>query len=383
MQIASLKTPPERLCSTLLTGQTLPLKANRLRSLLKASLFPPSQQTPQVPPSMCPPQHKPAFLEHPSCAPPHHCRFLLHLPQIPLPPPPHSPATGASLTTPKPPRPLQVPPATSPRLPPSWGSPSSRCKPRVPSRAPQASQLPPRRPLPGTGRTASPQSPAPAKAPPSPRTPQVELAVADGVGVLRRLLDQLRRQLHHPARLRRVPPRRPLRCAPLRTSTRPRRAAPGQLAERRAAPGRSAERRGSERQAPSRGPPSPPRLLPGLRGAGRQRRLPPAPGPAASAPPPAPPPPAARCRQAQAVPGQRVPRALRPDGEQGQSCSSPPQTGRSPPSSVPSSISPPHLELFSRWAGAGAVQLSSGNGSGSAAAARRQRDPVSCERLRP
>lgn len=64
----------------------------------------------------------------------------------------------------------------------------SRCRPRGPSS--------------GRGRTrqGADQRRGPGTARPPPRlTAEVQLAVPHGVGVLRRLLDQLRRQLHHPA----------------------------------------------------------------------------------------------------------------------------------------------------------------------------------------
>lgn len=92
----------------------------------------------------------------------------------------------------------------------------------------QASRPPPRRPLPAAARPHTGPLPARAAVPPpkprhgSPRqilrTPQIELAVSDGVGVLSRLLDQLRRQLHHPAEPAR--PRRAANTPPSRSASR-------------------------------------------------------------------------------------------------------------------------------------------------------------------
>lgn len=101
-----------------------------------------------------------------------------------------------------------------------------------PKPAPQGrAQLPPRGPAPPSG----------ARLPPHPRTAQVELSVSDGVGVLRRLLDQLRRELHHPSepplghtRPRQAEPSRSEPCPP--RSARPRRPEPSR---RRPAPGSS------------------------------------------------------------------------------------------------------------------------------------------------
>lgn len=112
-----------------------------------------------------------------------------------------------------------------------------------PKPAPQGrAQLPPRGPAPPSG----------TQLPPHPRTAQVELSVSDGVGVLRRLLDQLRRELHHPSE-------------PSLGHSRPRQAEPSRA--RPAPPSPAAHSRAGAAR-----PPAPPPRNGGRGGRGREGR---------------------------------------------------------------------------------------------------------------